>query len=77
MPAAALESILLNAFVSDVIEVPEHIVELYSKDIEFERLKVQIQMLPDLLKAFNSANTAQKVSKVTSLRIIVDLLFSE
>ena len=34
-------------------------------------------MLPDLLKTFNSANTSQKVSKVTSLRTIVDLLHSE
>ena len=76
--AAALESILLNAFVSDAIEIPEHnIVQLYSKDIEFDRLKVQLQMLPDLLKTFNSANTSQKVSKVTSLRTIVDLLHSE
>ena len=53
------------------------IVQLYSKDIEFDRLKVQLQMLPDLLKTFNSANTSQKVSKVTSLRTIVDLLHSE
>ena len=76
--AAALESILLNAFVSDAIEIPGHtIVQLYSKDIEFDRLKVQLQMLPDLLKTFNSANTSQKVSKVTSLRTIVDLLHSE
>ena len=75
--AAALESILLNAFVSDAIEIPEHIVQLYSKDIEFDRLKVQLQMLPDLLKTFNSANTSQKVSKVTSLRTIVGLLHSE
>ena len=37
--AAALESILLNAFVSDAIEIPEHnIVQLYSEDIEFDRL---------------------------------------
>ena len=40
--AAALESILLNAFVSDAIDIPEHIVQLYSKDIEFDRLKVQL-----------------------------------
>ena len=34
-------------------------------------------MLPDLLKTFNSANTSQNVSKVTSLRTIVDLLHSK
>ena len=54
--AATLERILLNTFTSSTIDIPEDITQLYSKDIDIDRLEIQLQMLPDLLKTFNSAN---------------------
>ena len=77
--AAALEKILLNAFTSSTIDIHEHtcITELYSKDIDIDRLEIQLKMLPDLLKSFNSANPSQKIKKITSLRTVSDLLNSD
>ena len=40
-------------------------ISLYSKDVYIDKLKVQIQMLPDLLKSYNQANPSQTINSVT------------
>ncbi len=47
------------------IAVPEVISSMYHQDIGVHRLEVQLQMLPDLIKAFRSQNlTRLTVTKV-------------
>ena len=64
--AAAIENLILNAInAGEYSEIPE--LELYKKDVNSVNLKAQLQMLPNLLKAYNE-NTGQKIVKVTTLR---------
>ena len=57
--AAALERTLLQACNNrdSILDIPEEI-KLYSKEIDVERLKLQLQMLPDLLRTYNEKNPA-------------------
>jgi len=50
--AAMIEKVLLNACngLSDSGDFPEEIQQLYQSDLDPPRLKVQLQMLPDLLE---------------------------
>ncbi len=70
--AAALEKSLLDAFKGN-FELPDVIFSYY-KDLNISRLKVQIRMLPDLLKTFNLENPTQVIKSVTSLRTVCDLM---
>ena len=72
--AAALENTLLRAFDCEY-SIPDEIY-LYSKDVNIDELKIQIQMLPDLLKSYNQANPSQTINSVTSLRTLCDLMNS-
>ena len=74
--AAALETLVSKAFSEDfVFSFPEEL-SIYSKDVNFDRLKIQIQMLPDLLKSYNVANPSQKIKNVTNLRTVCDIMNS-
>ena len=65
-----------TAFSEDfVFSFPEEL-SIYSKDVNFDRLKIQIQMLPDLLKSYNVANPSQKIKNVTNLRTVCDIMNS-
>ena len=72
--AAALEKTLLCAFDCEY-SIPDEI-SLYSKDVNIDKLKLQIQMLLDLLKSYNQANPSQTIISVTSLRTLCDLMNS-
>ena len=72
--AAALEKFLLKAFESD-FTFPDEI-SIYSNDVSFDRLKVQIQMLPDLLKTFNKANPLEEIKQVTTLNTVCHMMNS-
>ena len=41
-----------------------------------DKLKIQIPMLPDLLKSYNQANPFQTINSVTSRRTLCDLMNS-
>ena len=56
--AATLERTLLHAFANE-FELPDDL-SIYLKDINLDKLKIQLQMLPDLLRTFNLANLSQK-----------------
>ena len=72
--AASLEKTLLHAFDCEY-SIPDEIF-LYSKDVKIDKLKIQIQMLPDLLKSCNQANPSQTINSVTTLRTLCDLMNS-
>ena len=57
--AAALERTLLQACndCDSILDIPEEI-KLFSKEIDVEHLKLQLQMLPDLLRTYNEKNPA-------------------
>ncbi len=63
--AAALEKSLLDAFKGN-FKLPD-VIFSYSKDLNISRLKVKIQMLPDLLKTFNLENPTQVIKSVTKI----------
>ena len=66
-----IEVVLLSASNGDVIDsLPDTVVDFLKNDLEVDRLKVQLHMLPDLI------NTALAGSnkKVTNVRTIVDAL---
>ena len=73
--AAALESTLLKACNGDgsVEDLPNEI-NLYSKEIDIPRLKIQLQMLPDLLRTYNEKNASTPIKRVTSLRTLCDVI---
>ena len=54
----------------NTVQLPENFSELYGKDLDLDRLAVQLRMLADLLR---TANVEQKlgVKKVTSVGTIV------
>ena len=71
--AAALKGMLLKACNSDrsMEDLPNEI-NLYSKEIDIPRLKIQLQMLPDLLRTYNEKNP---IKRVTSLRVLCDVIW--
>ena len=72
--AATIERLLLeatNAILSEHFDIAKELA-LYSKDVDIPHLKIELQMLPDLVKTFNESH--HKISTATNVRIIADLL---
>lgn len=72
--AATVEKLLLeaaNATLSDSIDIEKELA-LYAKDVDIPHLKLELQMLPDLVKTYNESN--HNIRTVTNLRTIADLL---
>ena len=75
----ATERVLLNASngtpISDSKELPGEFL-LYDKDIDLNRLKMQLQMLPDLIRARNAMPYSSHVpiKVVTNLRTLCDIM---
>ena len=70
----AIEQVLLTAcalqFTSaDGFSIPEVIVNTYSQDLNIDKLKVQLLILPDLIKTYRSSQDLPHL-KVTSLRTL-------
>ena len=55
------------------IDIPSSIINMYSRDVNFERAKVQLQMLPDLVKSYKQSQGLSKL-EISSMRTITDLL---
>ena len=64
--AAAIENTLLSSANIADGNVPDEI-KLYSKEIDIERLKIQLQMLPELIRTFNEKNPAIAVKNLRTL----------
>ena len=71
-----LEKLLMKAANEQTIStvnVPDNLLSVYSKDIDFERAKLQLQMLPDLVKAYKQSQGVNRL-EITSMRTIADIL---
>ena len=73
--AAALETLLINAANSSSNEdkYPDEL-EMYSKDLNIERLLIQLKMIPDLLKTYNEKNSHVQIKKVSNLCTLVEVM---
>ena len=72
--AASIEKVLLDAthgVVSD--ELPDEL-QVYAKDIDLSHLKIQLQMFPDLLKAYNTAHQPTAIHNVTNLNTLCQVM---
>ena len=68
--AASIEKLLLNAIngtlSDDFSDTPE--LDIYAKDVDTSNLKIQLQMLRNLLKAYNEkSSNSQKIIEVITL----------
>ena len=61
-----IESILLQSFNGVHVPFSDEFCKLYNDELNFERLKLQLMMLPDLLKTANDAE-AVRIIRVTSI----------
>ena len=66
---------LITAFRFYTISLSDDFCQLYSTDIDIERLRTQLSLLPDLLCSFNEKEGVV-VHKVTSIRTVIDLMNS-
>ena len=55
------------------VVIPDNIYKMYSKDVNFERAVIQLQMLPDVVKAYKQLQGLTRL-EVTSVRTIGDVL---
>ena len=77
MPVAAIiEKILLDAAngAHNNGELPQEL-QLYKNDIDLARFKIQLQMIPDLIRTRNQKLTnSAPITKVTNVRTICDIM---
>ena len=71
--AAALEKTLLDAAQNCFDALPSEI-EMYNKDIDKQRLAIQLKMLPDLVRTYNERNPVTAIKKVTTLRTLCEIM---
>ncbi len=71
--AAAIEKVLLTSANGAFPGIPDEL-NLYEKDIQMDRLEIQLQMLPDMIKTFNKSHPQTKVLKVTLIRTLCDVI---
>lgn len=55
------------------VDVPNNLLSVYSKDVDFERAKLQLQMLLDLVKAYKQSQGLSRL-EITSMRTMADIL---
>ena len=48
--------------------------QVYANDIDLSHLKIQLQMLPDLFKAYNTANQPTAIHEVTNLNTLCQVM---
>ena len=59
-----LEKLLMKAANEQTIStvnVPDNLLSVYSKDVDFERANLQLQMLPDLVKAYKQSQGVNRL----------------
>ena len=67
-----IEDLLLNSANNKPVPLPEELCSLYHKDIDFEKLKLHLQMLPDAIKAVSFDGI--QIREVTKIQTICDVL---
>ena len=67
-----MEDLLLNSCTKEIVSLSESFSQLYSSDINIEKLKIQLLLLPDLLSTYNEKEGIA-VHRVTSIITVIDL----
>ena len=73
---ATIEKLLLeaaNGTLLDHVDIAKELA-LYAKDLDTLHLKLEMKMLPDLVKTYMYNESHHKISNVTKVRTIADLL---
>ena len=68
--AAAIEKVLIDCSNGEAVSLPQQL-EVYKNDLDLTRLRVQLSMLPDLIKTKNQkVHSSFAIKKVTNVRTI-------
>ena len=73
-----MESLMLTSINGGKVNPSESFCSMYSEDIDIDKLKMQLSLLPDLLRTANNEMSGHGVPirKVTSIRTVIDLMNS-
>ena len=66
-----IEAVILNSCIGQACHLPDEVSTLYSKDLNLERLQVQLSMLPDVVRS--NALYSHSLKSVPSIRTICDI----
>ena len=72
-----IEQMILSACVDhdQDLPIPESVENTYQKDFQMQSLKVQLRLLPDLIKRHGEL-TGHKICKVTNIRTVCEVMNS-
>ena len=70
--ATQFERIIIDSCNGTACEIPQEIMDLYARDLDIERLKRQLSMLPDLIKT--TPLGGMLIKKVTTVHTVCDIL---
>ena len=70
--AALVEATILDNCSGKSYPIPKEVQDLYSKDLNIDRLQTQLSMLPDLVKSY--VLEGKQITKVTTIRTLCDVL---
>ncbi|KAF3859134.1 hypothetical protein F7725_021533 [Dissostichus mawsoni] len=78
----SMEQVLLTAVNSPPgfgsINIPQNLVDMYTGDIDMERLSTQLSLFPAVLQAHNSSSAAERpIMQVTKVSTITDMLAAQ
>lgn len=71
--AAAIENTLLKSTNDGDNHIPEEI-NLYLKELDVEHLRIQLQVLPDLIRTYIEKNVVTSIKRVTNLRTLCGVM---
>ena len=71
--ASDLEQMVLDAANVKVNKIPETVCDMYVKDLDMLRLATHLNMLPDIVKQYNSISAAP-LHRVTTVRTVCSML---
>eukprot|EP00731_Ephydatia_muelleri_P015822 Em0009g246a len=69
--AALVEATILDNCSGKSYPIPKEVQDLYSKDLNIDRLQTQLSMLPDLVKSY--VLEGKQITKVTTIRTLCDV----
>lgn len=75
--AAAFKKVLFDVCQSIEVHLPQQLT-LYHKDIDLSKLTVQLKMLPDLIRAYNTSQPDQglKLTQVATSRTLANVRYT-
>ncbi len=68
-----MEDLMISSCNNGKISLSDSFCSLYSSDIDIDKLKIQLSLLPDLLRTVNDKKGVA-ISQVTSIRTVIELM---